>query len=88
MFGLILQHGSLPDCWKLANVTPIFKKGPSSNPDNYRPISLTCIICKVFESVIKDQLLAFLESREDFVPRTTWVSCPTLHNFKFIGMYK
>jgi len=62
LFRLILQHGCLPDCWKLANVTPIFKKGPSSTPDNYRPISLTCIICKVFESVIKDQLLAFLES--------------------------
>ena len=62
MFGLILQHGTLPDCWKLANVTAIFKKGLSSNPENYKPISLTCIICKIFESVIKDQLLAFLES--------------------------
>ena len=63
-FDLIFQSETLPDSWKLANVTPIFKKGPSGNPENYRPISLTNIICKVFESFIKDQLLEFLTKND------------------------
>jgi len=60
-FNCIQNTGIIPDCWKLANVTPIFKKGPSANPENYRPISLTNILCKTFESVIKDQLIEFLD---------------------------
>jgi hypothetical protein len=41
-------------------VCPIYKKGPASDASNYRPIALTCIICKLMESVVKDQLLTFL----------------------------
>ena len=37
------KTGELPDVWKLANITPVFKKGKRSDPSNYRPISLTCI---------------------------------------------
>lgn len=39
---------------------PIFKKGISSEATNYRPVSLTCISCKVMEGIIYDKLLAFL----------------------------
>ena len=53
LFSLIFQFGSLPNIWKMAIVKPIFKKGNASDPNNYRPISLTCVICKVFESIIK-----------------------------------
>ena len=62
MFDRIFQSGMIPNVWKLANVTPIFKKGPSGNPENYRPISLTNIMRKVFESNIKDQLMIFLNA--------------------------
>lgn len=64
LFRLIFQFGTLPDEWKTAIVIPIFKKGNSSDPNNYRPISLTCIISKIFESVIKKQLLSFLNENE------------------------
>ena len=56
-----MQSGSMPDDWKLANVTPIFKKGSKALPSNYRPISLTSVVCKMLETLIKDKLISHLE---------------------------
>ena len=47
--------------WKLANVTPLFKKGDKSNPGNYRQISLTSVVCKLMESILRDKIVEFLE---------------------------
>ena len=47
--------------WKLGNVTPLFKKGDKSNPGNYRPISLTSVVCKLMESILRDKIVEFLE---------------------------
>ena len=47
--------------WKLANVTTLFKKGDKSNPGNYRPISLTSVVCKLMESILRDKIVEFLE---------------------------
>jgi len=60
IFNVSLQTGELPDVWKCASVTPIFKKGTPSDPANYRPISVTCIACKLLESGIKANLLNHL----------------------------
>ena len=46
--------GTVPSSWKEANITPIFKKGDKKDPKNYRPVSLTSILCKVMESALKD----------------------------------
>ncbi|KAF2346398.1 Reverse transcriptase domain [Trinorchestia longiramus] len=43
----------IPDNWKRANVTPIFKKGNKQIPNNYRPISLTSVISKTIERLVK-----------------------------------
>jgi len=48
--------------WKVGLVKPLFKNGSSSDPNNCRPISSTCIVCKIFESVIKDAMLLYLDS--------------------------
>jgi hypothetical protein len=60
-FNRIIQFGAIPCSWKTANITPIFKKGSSTDPGNYRPISITVVCCKIFESAIKKHLISFLD---------------------------
>ena len=56
-----LDEGNIPDIFKLAYITPIHKGGSKMNPANYRPISLTSHIMKVFERVIKTHLIRHLQ---------------------------
>ena len=49
--------GEIPDKWREANVVPIFKKGTTYDPSNYRPISLTCISCKLMEHIITSNIM-------------------------------
>ena len=49
-----------PD-WKWANIMPIYKSGPKDTAGNYRPISLTSIVCKVMESPLQDEIVNYLE---------------------------
>lgn len=66
IFNKSFNEGVLPTDWKIANVTAIFKKGDKGDPGNYRPVSLTCILCKVMESFIKDCILKYFECNNMF----------------------
>ena len=46
---------------KLASVTPVFKKNARTSKNNYRPVSVLPVICKIFESIICNQLSAFFD---------------------------
>lgn len=52
LFKLCWQWSYTPLVWRQATVFPIFKKGDASDPANYRPISLTSIMRKLFEKVL------------------------------------
>ena len=72
LFKLSYNTGYIPSDWKLAHV-PIHKKGSKSNVENYRPISLTSLVMKTFEKVIRDELMLrcqnLLDSRQHgFLP--------------------
>ena len=54
IFNLSLKTGTFPEALKVAKVTPIYKKGPKTDPGNYRPISVLPIIGKVFEKVVNN----------------------------------
>jgi len=60
IFTKSLESGVVPQDWKEANVTPIFKKGAKSSPGNYRPVSLTSVSCKIMESVLRDGITQHL----------------------------
>ena len=62
IFKNILTTSVYPDMWKLANVTPIFKKEDKQLVKNYRPISLLPICGKIFEKLVFDTLYAYLSS--------------------------
>ena len=66
----------MPEDWRLANVTPIFKKGSKTDAANYRPVSLTSVICRVLESLLRDVIVDHLvrhkliyNTQHGFVPR-------------------
>ena len=60
LYNLSLKRGKLPQDWKQALVTPIFKKGSRYDPNNYRPVSLTSQVCKVLESFVSASITDFL----------------------------
>jgi hypothetical protein len=55
-----LEAGEVPEDWRNANVTPIFKKGSKADPGNYRPVSLTSVCCKILESILRDEMMEHL----------------------------
>ena len=71
IFCTSVNTGTLPQAWKEANNSAIFKKGCKHVSGNYRPVSLTSIACKLLESFIRDALIQYmkdnhLNSRKQF----------------------
>ena len=57
-----LETGNIPNMLKQQYITPVFKKGDKSLASNYRPISLTSHIIKIFERVMRKQIISYLET--------------------------
>ncbi len=79
IFKISYNMGQIPNEWKLANVVPVHKKGPKTSVENYRPISLTCLVMKVFEKIVRDELLSkcidkLNQNQHGFLPQK---SCTT-----------
>merc|ERR1711963_630999 len=63
MFDLTMRVGKIPHEWKKAEVKAIYKKkGSRKDPSNYRPVSLTSVVCKLMEKVIKNHLNLHLKN--------------------------
>ena len=62
IFAKSIETGIFSDEWKLARVTPIFKKGKRDDPNNYRPISVIPTVAKIFEKCVCDQLSEYLNA--------------------------
>ena len=54
------EEGIVPSEWKEANIMPLFKKRSRNKPENYRPVSLTSVVCKLLEPLIRDHMVEFL----------------------------
>ncbi len=67
IFNKSLQEGLLPSDWKKARISAIYKnKGDKKIAGNYRPVSLTSILCKTLEAVIRDHIIDFMKKNNLF----------------------
>ena len=62
------QTGVVPKFYKASNVTPIYKKGSRAQAGNYRPISLTSHVIKIYERILRKKIVSFLESNNILSP--------------------
>ena len=74
LFDLSMRTGAIPVIWKLGYVIPAYKRGNASSKQNYRPISLTCIACKVMETIVHKDIITYLK-KYDLI---------TAHQFGFL----
>ena len=64
-----LETGEVPPDWRSANVSPVYKnKGLKSSPENYRPISLTSVCCKILEHIITSSIMQHAEAKNILYP--------------------
>ena len=61
LFQQSIDKGEIPKEWSLANICPLFKKGDRSLACNYRPVSLTCVPCKLLEHIVCSNIMAHLD---------------------------
>uniref|UniRef100_A0A452HPE5 Reverse transcriptase domain-containing protein n=1 Tax=Gopherus agassizii TaxID=38772 RepID=A0A452HPE5_9SAUR len=61
VFNESVNSGVVPYDWRTANIVPIFKKGEKSDLSNYRPVSLTSVVCKVLEKILKEKVVKDIE---------------------------
>lgn len=63
LFNKCIKDENIPSIWKTAIVIPLHKKGSIHLPSNYRPVSLTCILCKLYEKIIRSHILNFIKDK-------------------------
>jgi hypothetical protein len=61
LYQYSLAEGEIPSDWRDARIVPVFKKGEKHLPSNYRPISLTSIVCKVLEHIIHSNIMSHFD---------------------------
>jgi ribonuclease HI len=64
IFNNIWQQQKSPDIWRKAIIIPVFKPGKQKTEANsYRPISLTCTLCKLLERMVNARLMWYMEDK-------------------------
>ena len=66
IFTKSLNVRDVPKDWKIANVSAIFKKGKKSLASNYRPVSLTSIVCKTMEKIVRNHITEHMNNNSFF----------------------
>ena len=91
LINAFLHEGRFPNHLKKAHVVPFFKSGDFDDPTNYRPISITSAVSKVFERVLQNQIVEILYnskllSSSQFDFRAKFLITDVLHATEKIGL--
>jgi len=88
VFQASLDQGHLLNIWRTAAVVPIFKKGNRNEPNNYRPVSLTCICSKLLKHIVYPVISKYLklhhtlcDQQHGFHKRRIKLQNPTVNEF-------
>ena len=68
IFRRSLASGEVPADWRTANVAPVFKKGQKYLAENYRPISMTSVCCKIMEHILASNIMSHGEHNSILYP--------------------
>ena len=68
IFQQSLDMNTIPDDWRNANATPLYKKGDRHKAVNYRPVSLTCMCCKLLEHIVCSHIHQHLDTHSILTP--------------------
>ena len=81
LFQQSIDSGDIPKEWTLAHISPLLKKGDRSLACNYRPVSLTCVPCKLLEHIVCSNIMAHLDEHKLLPDKQhafrKWHSCET-----------
>ena len=66
IFEKSIEEHKIPEIWKSAHVSAIFKAGSKSKPENYRPVSLTSVSGKLLEQIIRDEIVNHMTDKNRF----------------------
>ena len=69
LYQTSVKTGLVPSEWRDAHVTAIYKKGDRHFAGNYRPVSLTSIVCKILESLVRDHIIKYMKTNKLFSKR-------------------
>lgn len=69
LYNKCITEGCWPDNLKISKILPIHKKGDIDDPNNYRPIAIVPIIGKIFEKIVKQKLIDYLEIKKILSPQ-------------------
>ena len=67
IFETSIKTSCIPDDWKDAKISAIYKNGNKKLASNYRPISLTSIVCKCMEKIVRNHITSYM--KENFSPK-------------------
>ena len=81
IFQQSFNSGTLPYDWSQAMVVPVHKKSNKENPANYRPISLTCLACKLMEHIVLSHLNQHL-STNSILSYSDWVCTAVMSKWR------
>ena len=69
IFKQSLGSKTVPSSWKEAQISAIFKKGKKCQAGNYRPLSLTSVVCKVMETLVREHIIKHMKANKFFTDR-------------------